>query len=501
MTPVQIIAVVSSASFLVFAFPRFYLYPLAFIALVPILWVTQTSFCSRRRAFFLGWLTGFLFHLGTLWWLARLYATEIEYPILRIPGLIALAGYQGLFYAAAFWGWNALCSRAWWIWPGIWVLTEYTRSISSLAFPWTILANSLAAEPFFLQPAAFGGIWLLDFGLASTAVAITGLVNAKRSVLPPAILLSGIVVLWGMSGLWGISDMEPTEYVALVQPNALPEFKWQPGGRGRVYADLKKLSVEAVESFPETETLIVWPETALPTIIRPGGGVEFWLSRLVDRMGVPLITGALGMGEEHGESLYTNAAYLVLPDSGIVSRYDKLHLVPFSEKMPFSRQFRFLKELNLGQGDYAHGDSVTIFNFRNIRAGVLICFEAILPSLVRKHIKAGAEVLVNITNDSWFGDTGAPEQHAAMAVIRAVEYRRWLIRAANSGISLIADPWGRVTQRSDLFKQEYLIGRYGVRNDVTVYARYGDWIVWLSTVLCIYVFISRYWNRCVSHGS
>jgi apolipoprotein N-acyltransferase len=231
-------------------------------------------------------------------------------------------------------------------------------------------------------------------------------------------------------------------------------------------------------------------------VIRSGGGVEFWLSRLVDRIGIPLITGALGTGEEHGESLYTNAAYLVVPDSGIVSRYDKLHLVPFSEKMPFSRHIPFLKELNLGQGDYAHGDSVALFNIRDMRGGILICFEAILPALVRKHIRAGAEVLITITNDSWFGDTGAPEQHAAMAVIRSVEYRRWLIRSANSGVSLIADPWGRITHRSGLFRQEFIIGEYAPRNDMTWYARYGDWIVWVSIAFSIFALISRYWRQC-----
>lgn len=494
MTPGQCIAAVISALALIFAFPRFYLYPLVFIALVPILWVTHAAFCTRRRAFFLGWLTGFLFHLGTLWWLTRLYATEIEYPWLRVPGLVALAGFEGIFYAVAFWGWNALCASNWWIWPGIWVLTEYARSVSSLAFPWTVLANSLAAQPFLLQPAAYGGIWLLDFGLASIAAGITRLLQTRRILSSPAIIITGVVVLWGMSGLLGMSHMDPSETAVIVQPNALPEFKWQPGGRGRVYADLKNITLEAVDSLSAEDALVVWPETALPVVIRSGGGVEYWLSRLVDRIGVPLITGALGTGEEHGESLYTNAAYLVVPDSGIVSRYDKLHLVPFSEKMPFSRHIPFLKELNLGQGDYAHGDSVALFTIRDIRGGILICFEAILPALVRRHIRAGAEVLITITNDSWFGDTGAPEQHAAMAVIRSVEYRRWLIRSANSGVSLIADPWGRIIHRSGLFRQEFLIGGYAPRSDITMYARYGDWIVWVSVILFILALILKYRN-------
>ena len=501
MIPVQIVAVLVSAAMLVFAFPRFYLYPLAFFALIPILWVTRRSACSRRHAFFLGWLTGFLFHLGTLWWLARLYATEIEYPILRIPGLVALAGFEGLFYAVAIWGWNALCISSWWVWPGVWVLTEFARSVTSLAFPWTILANALAAQPFLLQPAAYGGIWLLDFGLAFISAAVVRLLHAGRIMIIPSIMAILFLLAWGFIGIFGMSRDTGTERVAIIQPNALPEFKWQPGGRGRVYADLKQITLQAVESLSSSASLVVWPETALPTVIKAGGGVEFWISHLVNQTGVPLITGALGMGSEHGETLYTNAAYLVLPDSGITSRYDKIHLVPFSEKMPFSRQFPFLKDMNLGQGDYAHGDSVVVFNIRDMRASVLICFEAILPALVRRHVRAGSEFLINITNDSWFGNTGAPEQHAAMAVIRAVEHRRWLIRAANSGVSLIADPWGRVTRRSGLFRQEFITGEYAPRSGMTFYTRYGDWIIWISMILIILGFTLRNIQSCADRGS
>jgi apolipoprotein N-acyltransferase len=279
--------------------------------------------------------------------------------------------------------------------------------------------------------------------------------------------------------------------VALVQPNALPEFKWEPGARGRVFSDLKALSRAAADSLVcSGPRLVVLPETALPREVRPGGGIDWWLRDLVGGINTPLITGALGRGEEEGELLPTNAAYLVLPDEGVVERYDKMHLVPFSEKMPFSSRFKALKRLNFGQGDYAVGTDVVLLNVEGVKASVLICFEAILPSLVRQHVLRGAHLLVNITNDSWFGDTGAPEQHAAIAAIRAVEQRRWLVRSANTGVSMVVDPWGRVLKRTGLFEQAILVAEVRPRGDLTWYARLGDWVAWFSLVLAAFALVS-----------
>jgi apolipoprotein N-acyltransferase len=328
-----------------------------------------------------------------------------------------------------------------------------------------------------------GGVWILDFGLALVNVLVArALLGTRRILLITS--ACGLVAVWLVAGHLSMDHEDGEMCVALVQPNALPEFKWQPGARGRVFSDLKSLSRAAAESLECRGTrLIVLPETAIPREVRPGGGIEWWLRDLVAGIDTPLITGALGRGEEDGEVLPTNAAYLVLPGVGVSARYDKMHLVPFSEKMPFSRQFKALKDLNFGQGDYAVGREVVLLNVNGVNASVLICFEAILPGLVRQHVLAGAHLLVNITNDSWFGDTGAPEQHAAIAAIRAVEHRRWMVRSANTGVSMVVDPWGRVKAKTGLFEQAILVADVQPRHSRTWYTMLGDWIAWLSLAL------------------
>lgn len=483
---------VLSAGGVALAFPRTSFYALAFVALAPALYVCHGSRARPFEAFRAGFTVGFIAHLGILWWIARLYATEITYPGLRIPILILLAAFEALFYGVAFWGWNRLSHGRWWVWPGFWVATEYARSLTSLAFPWTVLANTLGPQPLLLQPAALGGIWLLDLGLATVNLLVFMACSRPRWVLAAAALCA----CWLGSGRAAMGSEEGSLRVAIVQPNALPEFKWHEGGRSRVLRDLEDLTDAAVDSLGvEGERLLVWPETALPFVVKPGGGAEFWLSRLVDDLGIPLLTGALGTKVVGGEEFFTNAAVAVVPGKGVAARYDKLHLVPFSEKMPFSDVFPAIKRLNFGQGDYARGGQVVLLPVDCVSAGVVICFEAILPGLVRRHVREGAEFLVNITNDSWFGNTGACEQHAFISLIRAVEHRRWMVRAANTGLSMIVDPWGRVVRRGGLFRPEVIAGTVKPRTDRSAYARVGDWAAWLGLIAALWI-VAEEIRRC-----
>ncbi|MBN1425248.1 apolipoprotein N-acyltransferase [Candidatus Fermentibacteria bacterium] len=484
---------VLSAAAVTLSFPRTALYALVFVALAPTLFVCHGARAGAVFAFRAGWAMGFLAHMGTLWWIARLYPTEITYPWLRLPILILLAAFEGLFYGLAFLGWNAASRHGrWWLWPGVWVVTEYARSLTTLAFPWTVLANTLTAQPLLLQPAAVGGVWLLDLGLAAVNMLVFKAVERPRY----AAVAAGLLACWIGGSILSMDTEAGSVDVAIVQPNALPEFKWHQGGKSRVLSDLEALSFAAAESLRDARApLLIWPETALPMVVRPGGSAEFWLARLVDELGMPLITGALGTSYHRGQDLLTNAAVAVIPGRGIVGRYDKLHLVPFSEKMPFSDTFPAMKNINFGQGDYAPGIESVMLEAGGIRVGVLICFEAILPALVRQHSDSGAELFANITNDSWFGQSGAPEQHASISILRAVEHRRWLVRAANTGLSIIVDPWGRVIRRGGMFRPEVITGSVRPRSDRTVYARTGDWAAWLGILAVAWVAVEAWIRR------
>jgi apolipoprotein N-acyltransferase len=174
-----------------------------------------------------------------------------------------------------------------------------------------------------------------------------------------------------------------------------------------------------------------------------------------------------------------NSALLVDGDGAVLGKYDKIHLVPFGEAIPFESVFPALRDVNFGEADFRRGDEYLVFEVDDARFSTLICFEAIFPRLVREFVDDGAQVLVNITNDVWYGRTSMPFQHAQMAVMRAIENRRSLARSANSGVSLFADPYGRVIARTAIFERGVLVEDVPIVEGKTFYTRHGGMIAWL----------------------
>jgi apolipoprotein N-acyltransferase len=238
--------------------------------------------------------------------------------------------------------------------------------------------------------------------------------------------------------------------------------------------------LELTEKLASRNTdLIIWPETAAPFHLRYEPDYMSLLTRTVDRLGVPLLLGFPdAIPEENGALAYYNSAGLMLPGLGIVKKYDKIHLVPFGERIPYDDVFRFLKKVDFGQANFGIGKDNTVFRLNDEKFSVLICFESIFPELVRSFKVEGANFLVNITNDEWFGRSAAPYQHAYMAVFRAVENRASVARCANTGISMLIDPWGRVTLRSGLFTREALAGKIKLVSAETFFTRHGFLLLW-----------------------
>lgn len=307
-------------------------------------------------------------------------------------------------------------------------------------------------------------------------------------ILSPGLLSPAPTALSTAPSASGGSEQELK--VALVQGNIDQALKWDPSMQAATVEQYRRLSLEAAKDAP---ALIVWPETAVPFFLRYE---PVLLGRVLDiaaETGSYLLVGspdAEPPAAAGSETRYRNSAFLISPKRELLSRYDKMHMVPFGEYIPLKSLLFFVNKLAYGIGDFEGGRTYTVLNIPGGRFGATICYEAIFPDQVRRYVQDGAEFLVNITNDAWFGRSAAPAQHLAMAVLRAVENRRYLVRAANTGISAIVDPNGRIVRASDIFVPAVMTDRIRVERTQTFYTRYGDLFAWICVVFIVTVFMA-----------
>jgi len=259
--------------------------------------------------------------------------------------------------------------------------------------------------------------------------------------------------------------------VGVVQGNIEQDVKWDKGFQKETLEIYGELSAKLSKTSPR---LIIWPETAVPAYFPSGTGLDQKVMAIPHRLKAYLLFGSLSSRKQGEEVKIYNSAFLISPRPRIVNRYDKMHLVPFGEYVPLSSFFPFFNSL-VGIGNITPGEKAVVFQFPRGTFGTLICFEVIFPELCRKFVRNGADFMVTITNDAWFGRTSAPYQHLAQATFRSIENRIWLVRAANTGISAFVDPWGRITTASGLFTREVLTGEINLRGSkMTFYTLYGD---------------------------
>jgi apolipoprotein N-acyltransferase len=259
-----------------------------------------------------------------------------------------------------------------------------------------------------------------------------------------------------------------------VQPNIAPLDLWQPDGVERAYETLFRMTREAVRTGAR---LVVWPETAAPTYLRTDERRRAQVQGLADSLGVSILTGSPDYSD--ADRLSYNSAFLFRPGRRDLARYDKRHLVPFGEAMPYGDLFPSLRRVTFTasgftSGDFGRGRAVTLFDGPDGRFAVLICFESVFPGLAREAASLGVDLLVNITNDAWFGGTSSPYQHAEIAVFRAIENRISIARCATTGISVFIDPCGRQTRRTGIFHPAVLTEELVSRGPETFYTRHGD---------------------------
>lgn len=469
------------------AFPPVGLWPIALAAPVPLLWALEGVRGRRfRNALLLGWIGAAVHFVLVLHWILALPGEEVTIPGLMVPALLFMGAYLGLFFGAAA-GLAHLSQRSLGVplglgYPLFATLADAARSHGELAFPWGSLGYAAGDAPVLFQFTSMTGYW----GLVLWIYLLAGLIHeglrtrgrkglrwgAAALFVAIAPFLHGSIVLSrvvddGIDGERGIA-------ISMIQPNTSRTIKWDPRYREIVVADLLERTRLAARTRPD---LIVWPETAAPIVLLQEPIYLEELKATVRDLGIPLLAGTLDHRLNRGVYEAHNSAALFDSTGTMVDRYDKQRLVPFSERMPYQNLLPWLSNLNFGQSDFTPGRRNVIFPVKGANIGCLICFESIFTDLARRFAASGTDILVNITNDFWFGDTAAPVQHAQMAIFRAVETRTPLVRCANTGISMVVDRWGRVSHATRTFVEAQVDVRVEPAGGRCFYVRHGEWLL------------------------
>ncbi len=473
----MVVTLVVSALALSFAFAPFPLRFLAYFAIVPLLLVINKY--NYQKVFLYGLLFGAVFALFHLWWLYLLIIPiESTTRILLYLGVTILFVYLGL-YVAVF---SVVTKYLGIIFaPLVWVVLEFIRTKSEIGFPWGFLGYTQTPYISIAQMASIFGVYGLSAWVIWINVLIFWIVKKKHKLTYLIILLLSFALPISY-GLLRIKTLESNLKVGIVQPNVNPNEKGDRESRTRLVNELLGLIGQAIQKKPD---LIILPETATLSDITRNTWLRDTIQSMVDSNNVYLFTGTPLYTP--GSSIYYNGAVLFKPaQTGFTEVYRKIHLVPFSEKIPYADKIPLFRKIETGDmGSCTPGKDYTIFTTRITNGGMknfgcLICFESILPDLTRGFTVRGADMLVNVTNDGWFGKTPGPYQHCELAVLRSVENGVPLVRCANNGISLIADPYSRTKSKTKLFTQTVVIDSVASPLKPTFYRKYGDLFIYFA---------------------
>lgn len=486
---------------LTIAFPNPQVSILAWIAFIPLFFIIDNS--SKRKSFFLSYIAGIIFFGGTLYWLA--YVTKLGYLIL----IFYLALYFGLFGLLGNLFLNRLRTSKFNILPSLllpalWVSLEFARGSLFTGFPWAILGYTQYINPMIIQIADITGAYGVSFLIVMVNFVIYSslsnlFIHRGRACLSMPCLIMACVIFYGYSVLKE-DDFKTGLKLSAVQGNIEQFKKWDPYYRDYILDRYETLTKEAAK---EKSDLIVWPETAVPGYLNEED-IDTRLKKIIRNTGTPLFSGAVTYESMEEEDCFFNSAVLFSSDGNIRKKYDKLHLVPFGEYVPFEQYLPFIRDfIDVSIGDYTPGDEFTLFDISKDSArfkyATLICFEDIFPDLVRRFVLGGADFLINITNDAWFGESNEQLQHTQASVFRAVENRVSILRAANTGFSCYINPKG-IIEDSIYDKDTERMYVAGVKafeikmsKKGSFYRKYGDifaYICILFILICYFVTLS-----------
>ena len=485
-----------SAILLSLSFPGYDIEVLAWIGLLPLFSLIKGG--STRNAFLWCWSSGTLFFFITINWVIKTMNNYGGVPLwVSLLILLLLSLYLGLYFGVFGLLTRYVTTKTRLplpcVAPLLWVSLEYVRTYLLTGFPWASLGYSQYRFLTLIQIAdvtSFLGVSFLIAGVNAALFEIFSYLNRRpaRTSLPSVVSITVMVLLFLLSLMYGHhrlkASFDRTDKgidVAVLQGNIPQNLKWNRAFQRRTIDIYARLTAE---SHQHQAHLVIWPETAAPFFFQDPSTYRQELFDLAGEENIFLLFGSPSYtsGADATLKLF-NSAYLISPYGESLSRYDKIHLVPFGEYIPLSKILFFIEKMVAGIGDFVPGRDYTLFQIPQAKFGVVICFEVIFPDLVRRFVRDGAEFMVTITNDAWFGRSAAPYQHFAMVVFRAIENRVYFARAANTGISGFISPKGETLEASPLFVENALLRTISPSTTRTIYTTYGDIFAWV----CIFI--------------
>ncbi len=477
--------------------------PLIWVALIPLLIALEGQ--SPRVAFRLGFVTGLSAYAALLYWVMIVMTDYGHLPrYASIPLWLFLSAWLALFYGLA--AWAAVLGKqqgAKWVllFPLAWVGADYLRSFLLTGFPWTMLGHSQYRLLPLIQIADLTGVYGITALIVLANVVFYRIMRALAGAQVPYPAKSALtlVLLLAFTCWYGFHRLNtplPTTRplrVALIQGNIDQSIKWSPAFQQQTLDIYCGLSRKAAGRGPLD--LLVWPESAVPFFFQEPGPPSDRIRQLARELKVNLLFGSPAVELRDNRQAYLNSAFLLGRDGEDRGRSDKIHLVPFGEYVPLARLLPFVHKLVHGIGDFVPGTSARPLDAGGTPLGVLVCYEAIFPELARAQVNNGSRILVNITNDAWFGRSSAPWQHLAMAAFRAVETRTPLVRAANTGITAMVDQNGHIREMTPLFKEAVMVGDVTPGSADAPYLRLGDLFAQTCLGLTVCILLGQWWWR------
>ncbi|MDD5475865.1 MAG: apolipoprotein N-acyltransferase [Syntrophales bacterium] len=487
-----------SGVLLVLAFPKLNQDFLVWTALIPLLFAIRNV--GPCKALGIGIIAGFVFNIGLVYWIVYVVNHYGNLPFFFSVAMMLLFAFYLSLYVGLFAmgvtltgssGVPVIVSG-----PVLWTALEYIKSNALTGFPWENLGYALHDRIYFIQLADITGVYGVTFLVVLVNCMFFDLLKreggSRRLVIKTAVC-AGITAAVLSYGCYRIASVKveliaaESLSVGLIQGNIDQSVKWHPDYQEetiRIYSDLSSKA-----AYPRVD-LVIWPETAAPVFFQDVDDNHRKILDVAGETGAALLFGSPSYTFVNERLALLNSSWLVSPGKDIMGRYDKTHLVPFGEYVPLRRILFFVDKLVEGFSDFVPGNRIKPLVINDMAAGVLICYEGIFPEISRSYTRSGADYLVNITNDAWYGRTSAPHQHLSMLPLRAVENRRAIARAANTGISAFVDPLGRITGRTALFERDVLMGTVKVSSISTFYTQYGDIFalgcIFMSGILLFY---------------
>jgi apolipoprotein N-acyltransferase len=506
---IEYLPAVASGILVVLAFPAFDIYLIAWVALIPLLLSLRNK--NAKKAFVSGFVFGITYFFGTLTW--------IYYSIHHYGGItfftsilivLLLCCYLSLYPAAFSYLFSSMIKKthlpALFVAPVLWVVLEFIRSYALSGFPWSSIGYSQYRFLSMIQISDITGIYGVSFLIVAVNGALVDMFISKnrlqeKPLFPLFYTVVGVFSLFLLLlfavgyGNWRIGQDRTDNILkaSIIQGNIEQDQKWDPAFQKDVFDIYKNLSLEASLTSPD---LIVWPETSVPFYFEKDTQNTKKMIEFQRGLGAHLLFGTILIKEQsQGKTLLANSAVLLDREGKTKYKYDKIHLVPFGEYVPLRSILFFIDKFVFGIGDYIPGNQYVLAETAFGNFATLICYEMIFPGLVRKFYTIGGDFIVTITNDAWFGRTSGPYQHFSMAVFRAIENRKPVIRAANTGISGFIDSNGKILLHSSLFQRKALSYKIKTDKTLTFYTKFGDLFSFMCIILSVVLILNtKFWR-------